>query len=496
METLSAYVYQPEQVRELDRIAIEELGIPGYELMCRAGQAAFDAAHERYTSALHWLVLCGAGNNAGDGYVIARLARKAGLDVTVVALVDPTQLHGDAATAWEDFHAAGGAVLGFADADFARAELVIDALLGTGLGRELDGAYLQTVDAVNASGLPVVAVDMPSGLHGSSGEIMGAAVRASVTVSFVGLKQGFYLADGPDCIGELVFSDLGIPLKPVRSVQPTLRIFQQQDLDELLPRRPRTAHKGTFGHVLVVGGNDGMGGAVRLAGAAALRAGAGLVTVATRPANVPVVNAACPELMATAAFAGHDMEGALARATVIALGPGLGTDGWAQALFDQVVNLAMPKVIDADALNLLAANPQHREDWILTPHPGEAARLLNTDTASVQHDRIGALAELCERYGGTVILKGHASLVGTSNELPYLIDRGNPGMASGGMGDALTGITAAFMAQNPAAGASRCAAGAAFAHATAGDAAAQHGERGMLATDLIAQLRTCLNHAS
>ncbi|MGI9309174.1 MAG: NAD(P)H-hydrate dehydratase [Gammaproteobacteria bacterium] len=494
METLSAYVYPPEQVRELDRVAIEEMGIPGYELMCRAGQAAFDAAHERYTFAMHWLVLCGAGNNAGDGYVIAGLARKAGLDVTVVALVDPEKLQGDAATAWKAFHSAGGAVVSLAAADFAGADLVVDALLGTGLARELDGEFLQAVAAINASGLPVLAVDLPSGLNGSSGVVMGAAVRASLTVSFVGLKQGFYLADGPDCTGELVFSDLDIPFDRVQHVPPALRIFQQTDLDELLPRRPRTAHKGLFGHVLVVGGNAGMGGAVALAGAAALRAGAGLVTVATRPANVPVVNAACPELMAIGVVEAQDLATVLQRASVIALGPGLGADAWAAELFDYLVGLPVPKVIDADALNLLAASPQRRDDWVLTPHPGEAARLLNTDTGSVQRDRIATLAELCERYGGAAILKGHASLVGTAGELPFLITGGNPGMASAGMGDVLTGISAAFLAQNPSAGASRCAAAAAFAHASAGDAAAAEGERGMLATDLIAKLRTCLNH--
>ncbi len=493
MSAFSSLVFTPAQVREFDRIAIEEVGIPGAELMTRAGRCVFDLARERYPVAQRWLVLCGAGNNAGDGYVVARLAAAAGFAVTVAALSDPHQLRGDAAAAWQEFQSAGGKVVPFSAGLCEPADLIIDALLGTGLVRPVEGAWRSAIEAVNAAAVPVIAVDVPSGLCGLSGAALGAAVRADITVTFIGRKQGLYLGAGPDHAGQVVFADLGVPAGRLRNVTPALRLFGADDLAALLPPRPRSAHKGLFGHVLIVGGNHGMGGAARLAGEAAARAGAGLVSVATRPGNVAAVTAARPELMCRGIDSAADLEPLLERATVVAIGPGLGRDAWATALLERILAVALPLVVDADALNLLAGRALRRDDWVLTPHPGEAARLLGCPTSAVQADRLHAVTSLAARHGGVALLKGRGTLIARTGETPYVIDAGNPGMASGGMGDVLTGIVAGLLAQSSATGHLAVTAAAAWLHARAADEAASQGERGLLAGDLLGPLRRWLN---
>lgn len=490
-------VWTPAQVRELDRVAIGNYAIPGYELMTRAGQAAFRSARQRWPDAHRWLVLCGSGNNAGDGFVVARLARVAGLQVTVAVLADPCSLQGDAATAWRDYAGSGDTAQPFSAAQIAGSDLVIDALLGTGLQRPVTGEYLAAIEAVNAGARPVLALDVPSGLDSLNGAVLGAAVRADLTVTFVGRKAGLYLGSGPDYSGEIEFAGLDIPAGAVQQLQgaPVFRLFATADLARLLPPRPANAHKGSFGHVLIVGGNRGMSGAVRLAGEAALRAGAGLVTVATRPEHALWLPLTRPELMCSGVASGKDLGPLLERTTLVACGPGLGRDPWAQDLFDAVVGSDLPLVLDADALNLLADRKLRRENWILTPHPGEAGRLLGSSSTTVQGDRLAALNELCRRYGGTVVLKGRGTLIGREGSVPVLIDRGNPGMATAGMGDVLTGLVAGLAAQSGSTDV-LTAAGAAFIHAAAGDAAATTGERGLLASDLLAQFRPWLNPVS
>ena len=487
-------VWTPAQVRSLDRLAIERFAIPGYELMTRAGQAAFGIARQRWPDADRWLVLCGSGNNAGDGFVIARLAQAAGLQVTVAVLADPLSLQGDAAAAWRDYAGSGGTAQPFSVALIAGSDLVVDALLGTGLQRPVAGEYLAAIEAVNAGQRPVLALDVPSGLDSLNGTALGAAVRADLTVTFVGRKTGLYLGSGPDFSGEVEFAGLDIPAGAVQQLQaaPVFSLFDMGDLAGLLPPRPADAHKGSFGHVLIVGGNRGMSGAVRLAGEAALRAGAGLVTVATRPEHALWMPLTRPELMCAGVASGEDLGPLLKRATLVACGPGLGRDPWAKELFDRVVGSGLPLILDADALNLLAERRLRRDNWILTPHPGEAARLLGTSSAMVQGERVDALNELCRRYGGTVVLKGRGTLIGREGSVPVLIDRGNPGMATAGMGDVLTGLVAGLAAQTGSTDI-QTAAGAAFIHAAAGDAAAATGERGLLASDLFAQLRPWLN---
>jgi hydroxyethylthiazole kinase-like uncharacterized protein yjeF len=498
MSVMVSNVYKPADVRELDRIAIEEQGIPGYTLMARAAAATFAASRERFPDAHRWLVLCGSGNNGGDGYVIARLAKEQGFEVTVIAVSPPEKLAGDAATAWQDYVAVNGSIAEWSGAaDLQHADIVVDALLGTGLERELGGIYREIVDVLGENTAPVVAVDIPTGLNGVTGHVMGAAVRAELTVTFVGLKQGLFLAEAPNYCGEVVYDDLGIAPVGAERIMPSLKIFMQDDFRQLMPKRARTGHKGSYGHVLVIGGNTGMAGAARMAGEAALRSGAGLVSVATRPENVAAIVSGRPELMCRGVETDADIDALLERATVIALGPGLGQDDWARHVYAHALAANKPTVLDADALNLLAADPTDRDDWILTPHPGEAARLLGTTTVAVQTDRLTSLNQLAEKYGGCTLLKGHGTLVASfeTRALPWLIGAGNPGMATAGMGDVLTGITAAIYAQceltSP--GLDRITAAAAWLHATAGDRAAARGERGLAATDLFAELRACLN---
>ena len=488
MDSLPANIYSVAAVRETDRAAIEDHGVPGYTLMSRAGAAAVAEARNLFPDARRWQVICGAGNNAGDGYVVARLAALEGITVSVLALVDPERLQGDAATAYGDFVAEGGVVAPWEGQLDGEADLLIDGLLGSGLERDVGGEFADAVTAINAHRAPVLALDIPTGLHGDSGNVLGCAVRADLTVTFVGLKTGLFLGDGPDCRGELRFAGLEIPDSCRGGIEPAFRRIDDAMFAAALPRRQRSGHKGDYGHVLIVGGGEGMPGAVRLAGEAALRCGAGLVSIATHPSHASLLVASRPELMSHGVADAGDLDPLLQRADVVAFGPGLGTSDWARDLYGRIASLSLPTVWDADALNLLAEKPQRAENRVLTPHPGEAGRLLGQSGVEVQKDRAGALAALQARYGGTVVLKGAGSLV-SSQPVPYLCSAGNPGMGSAGMGDVLTGVIAALLGQ----GVAEAVAVGVEAHARAGDRAAASGERGMLATDLLDQLRAVVN---
>jgi NAD(P)H-hydrate epimerase len=488
MDNLPANIYSVAAVRETDRTTIEDHGVPGYTLMSRAGAAAVAEARDRFPDARRWQVICGAGNNAGDGYVLARLAALDGIAVSVLTLVDPERLQGDAATAYGDFAAEGGVVVPWEGQLDGAADLLIDGLLGSGLERDVSGEFADAVSAINAHRAPVLALDIPTGLHGDSGKILGCAVRADLTVTFVGLKTGLFLGDGPNCRGTVRFAGLEIPDGYRDGIEPAFRRIDDAMFSAALPRRQRSGHKGDYGHVLIIGGGKGMPGAVRLAGEAALRCGAGLVSVATHPSHASLLVASRPELMSHGVADASDLEPLLQRADVVAFGPGLGTSDWARDLYTRVASLSQPAVWDADALNLLAEEPQRAENRVITPHPGEAGRLLGLSAAEVQEDRAAALAALQARYGGTVILKGAGSLV-SSQPVPFLCSAGNPGMGSAGMGDVLTGVIAALLGQ----GVAEAAAVGVEAHARAGDRAAARGERGLLATDLLDQLRAVVN---
>ncbi|MGR8941199.1 MAG: NAD(P)H-hydrate dehydratase [Gammaproteobacteria bacterium] len=487
MQELPQTLYRAEQVRELDRIAIEDFGIPGYQLMCRAGDAVFASMAEKWPKARTVAVFCGSGNNAGDGYVIARLAAAAGLRAEVISVGDPDKLKGDALTACRDFVQSGGAITPFQAGRRIEADVLVDALLGTGLDRPVTGLYAEAIAAINRAQIPVVAVDIPSGLHADTGNALGSAVKADCTVTFIGLKQGLFTGQAADHVGEIIFDALDVPDEVFGSVKSNVfRVLHK-------PMRPRErcGHKGNMGHVLVVGGDLGYSGAARMAGEAALRVGAGLVSIATRPEHAGLMNLNRPELMCRGVDDGTELIPLLEKADVVVLGPGLGQGRWGQSLFDAALRSDKMIVLDADGLNLLAASPTCKPDWILTPHPGEAGRLLQVSAASVQQDRFAAAAALRATYGGVAVLKGAGSLIASGEDIG-VSTTGNPGMASGGMGDVLSGVIAGLWAQGMSA--RDAAEQGVFLHGRAADlAAVKDGERGLLATDLLPFLRQLVN---
>lgn len=485
-------LYRAEHVRALDRAAIEQEGIPGLELMERAGRAAFLALRERWPQARRLGVACGGGNNAGDGYVVARLASAHGLEVSVWQLGDADRLQGAAREAYARMQAAGVNPVPFEAGALAGVDVLVDALFGTGLDRAVEGTWAEAVTAINGSGRPVLAIDIPSGLHADTGRVLGVAVRAALTVSFIGLKQGMFTGAGGEHCGRIVFDDLGVPPSVYETVAADARRLRTGSFSGLLGRRERTAHKGDFGHVLLIGGAPGFGGATRMAGEAALRVGAGLVSLATHPEHTASLTATRPELMCHGVEEPGDLQILLARATVLGIGPGLGQSEWSEALLDAALAAQQPLVVDADALNLLARRePPRRGHWILTPHPGEAARLLGSSGAEVQSDRFAAAQALAARYRAVVVLKGAGTLVLAPGGEMGVCDAGNPGMASGGMGDVLTGVLAGLLAQRLSL--QQAAALGVALHAEAADVAAADGQRGLLASDLMPFLRRLAN---
>lgn len=484
-------LYRAAEIRTLEQAAIEAEGITSAELMERAGRCAYRLLRDIWPTARTLTVLCGGGNNGGDGYVVARLGIQEGLAVRVLALSPPARPSGDAATMANALVRAGGRIEPFQGLP-AATDLIVDALLGTGLARAVAGPWAEVIRQVNAHAAPVLAIDIPTGLDGDTGAILGEAIRATTTISFLGLKPGLFTGAGPDCCGRIHFSTLQIPATAYSRVRATARRIDWPMLAEGLPQRPRTAHKGDLGHALIIGGAPGMPGAVRLAGEAALRAGAGLVTIATHPSHAACLNLTRPELLCYGVADAADLASLIERADVVAIGPGLDQTAWAQALWTAALGAKRPLVVDADALNLLARVPHRCDAWVLTPHPGEAARLLGTTTAEVQRDRLAAAAALQQRYGGRVVLKGAGTLIqGPTHGPPAVCSGGNPGMASGGTGDVLTGIIAALIGQGLDLDEAVCT--GVCLHAAAGDLAASDGERGLLAGDLIAALRSTLS---
>lgn len=485
-----AELFDIAAARRLDAQASALLGDGGASLMEQAGQAAWHCLLERWPQAQRIGVVVGAGNNGGDGYVLARLARDAGRAVTVLRLDTDAPATALAQQSEQAFIAAGGVVERF-DGDLPALDLVVDALFGIGLNRAPAGAAVDLIHAINAAGVPVLSLDVPSGVDAQTGHVPGVAIRATVTLQFIVRHQGLYTGAALEQVGGRRLAALALPAEAGAGVQHSAACWAQSRLRAQLPARRANTHKGESGHVLCVGGNLGSGGAVMLASESALRAGAGLVSVATQPAHVAPLLARLPEAMVHAVQDAQELQALLPRAGVIAIGPGLGQDDWAHELWRQVLASGKPLVIDADALNLLAKAPRTLRDAILTPHPGEAARLLGLSTAQVQADRFTAAKTLADRFNAVVVLKGAGTVVAAPDALPRVIAAGNPGMAVGGMGDLLTGIIAALRAQGR--GAFDAASTGALLHSLAGDAAASEGQRGLLPTDLLVPLRRLVN---
>ncbi|MFZ2236693.1 MAG: NAD(P)H-hydrate dehydratase, partial [Dokdonella sp.] len=427
-----------------------------------------------------------------------------GFDVHAISFGEPG---GAAVDARERFRAAGGREMSFDNtSDLPLVDVIVDGLFGIGLDRDVDDTAAALIEQINASSQPVLALDIPSGLCADSGVPRGVALRAAATISFVSWKRGMFTGDALDYCGELELDTLDIPPAARQGIALDARLLDA-NIGCVLPTRQRNANKGSYGHVLALGSDHGFGGAIRMTAEAALRCGAGKVSVATRAANVAAINAARPELMAHGVDGPQELKSLLEGVDAVALGPGLGQAAWGHALWDTALHSGLPCVIDADALNLLSRGSvrlaggevisrsslpkPERGSHVLTPHPGEAARLLGTTTAKIQRDRYGSVRDIAARYNAVVVLKGAGSLIADPDCHVAVCPWGNPGMASGGMGDVLTGVIAALMAQGLSAwDAARL--GVAV-HARAGDIAASGQPRGLIATDLFPALRRLVN---
>lgn len=483
-------VWPAQALRQLETEAADSCGIALYELMQRAGQAVYEKIRQLWPEAQHWLILCGHGNNGGDGYVVARLAQAAGYQVTLLACEGSSDLPEEAEIARNSWLEAGGEIHSV-DAPWPdRVDVIVDALLGTGLNRPPAAPYAALIEQANLHPAPVFAVDMPSGLVAANGTAPGAVIKAAHTLSVIALKPGQLTGKARDYIGQLHFSALGLEGWLAGQTAPMARFDAGYLVHWLQPRRP-TSHKGDHGRLLVVGGDEGTAGAIRMTSEAALRTGSGLVRVLTHKQNIGPILAARPELMVDELSDQRLAEG-LAWADVIAIGPGLGQRDWGQKALKSVENSEKPMLWDADALNLLAISAQKRQNRIITPHPGEAARLLGIKTSEIENDRLHAAASLAKRYGGVVVLKGAGTIIASESGQIAFADVGNAGMASGGMGDVLSGIIASLMGQKLALFEAACA--GCVVHGAAADAVAQQrGTRGMLATDLFEQLWQFVN---
>lgn len=485
-------IYQTAQIRALEELAFAQIPITAEQMMLQAGEAAFATLDSHFSKVKHIGVFCGAGNNGGDGYVFARLAHEKEFKVQIWQVGKPQPEKPAAYAAYQACQKAGIPMGPFESmTEIDKPDMVVDALCGIGLNQTLREPTLTAIKKINDLGVSVLAIDVPSGIDADTGNILGAAVKATVTITFIGLKLGLLTGKGLAHTGTLLINELKIPQQLYDQVKPCALHIQLSDYSDYLKVRARDWHKGLSGHVLVVGGDLGYSGAPRMAAEAALRVGAGLVTLATRPENAPTVNATRPEIMVRGVEVVEDLLPLLEKANVIVLGPGLGQSAWSKTMWKACIYSDKPMVVDADALNLLALTTSQSPYWILTPHPGEAGRLLGTDTAHIQQDRLSAAEAIIRKYCGTCVLKGAGSLIVADNYLPALCDKGNAGMATAGMGDVLSGVIGGLLAQGiPNVQAAQL---GVLLHALAGDAAAKEGERGLLAMDLMTHLHHLVN---
>ncbi len=487
-------LYTAKQCRDLDFFAIES-GIAGYALMSLAGRAAFDLLSKLWsiTEPIH--VVCGLGNNGGDGLVVARLAHLQGRDVTVHLSGDAKKYLGEAECAYVDAQMQGVKIIPVDTSQTIKRGIIVDAFLGIGLVGPVRQSAAEIIQWINAAHRPVLALDIPSGLCADTGEVLGDAVKAEKTLTFIAAKRGLYTDKGVECCGEVYIDELAVPRKLYDKMGAGVELLKIESLLSLLPQRPRNAHKGLFGHVLVIGGNKGMAGAVLMAAEVCARTGAGLVSVATLPEHVPAIVSRRPEIMAHGVTSIHDIDALLGAATIVVVGPGLGKNPWAEQMLYRASASGLPMVVDADALNILSEGRVVRSpfpgQWILTPHPGEAARLLGVSVGEIGADRFAAAQKLQKQYGATVILKGAGTIIACEDRLS-LCSYGNPGMASGGMGDVLSGLMGSLLAQGFSSG--NAAKLAVALHSRAADIEVQkNGMRGLLASDLTAVIRQLIN---
>src|SRR5918995_1548331 len=505
-------VLNTQQMRDADRRTIEDIGLPSIVLMENAGRqtvAAMEAAFETLSTS-RVAVLCGRGNNGGDGFVVARTLAQRGVEALVFLLGSVAEVQGDARVNLEILGRVGVTVVEVTNAqewelhftEVSECDLIVDAIVGTGFHGPLTGLLETVVADVNGLGVPVVAIDLPTGVSADSHEIEGEAIEASMTVTLAAPKVPLILPPADVYGGDLVIADIGIPGSVIDELDgPWLELLTRERMRELVPARAADSHKGDFGRVLVIAGSLGKTGAAHLVALGALRSGAGLVTIATPRSCVSTLAAMMPEYMTEAleeTAAGTIEFGAADRvldmkADIICIGPGLGQDPSTAAFVQAVVERSgVPLVVDADALNAFSGDPERLAgrdgvDVIITPHPGEMARLLNVSVEAVQHDRLEHAREFAAARRVHVVLKGHRTIIAGPEGRSFVNLTGNAGMATGGTGDLLTGMIGAWFAQilDP----ERACKLAVYLHGTAGDLAeADEGEAALIASDLAGRL--------
>lgn len=508
-----------EEMRRLDRDAVSTYGIPVLLLMEQAGMGVVREMARRYGDLAERtiVVLAGKGHNGGDGLVAARHLLQCGARVRVFLTFPADASRGEARNQAEMFRKIGGRLLDPSNFDRAafrsaltEADLIVDALVGTGLSAPIAGFAAELATDVNAAHTPVVAVDIPSGISADTGDALGVAVRADLTVTFALPKRGHFLSPGAEHTGELRVVDIGIPRRAIDTAALPLSLFTAEAAARCLPARPREGHKGTFGHVFVVAGSLGRSGAALLASRAALRTGAGLTTLAcpesvltageARPAEIMTLPLPETAERTLAARALDPLLAALKPAGAVAIGPGLSTQAETQAVIRELLaRITVPMVVDADGLNALADHlePLRRPHppMILTPHPGEMGRLTRLGSREVQRRRIELAIDFARIHQVVLVLKGARTVVATPDGRATVNSTGNAGMATAGAGDVLTGVIAALLAQGlPVDQAARL---GVYLHGSAGDLiAAEHGERGMLAGDLVDRIPSALHRLS
>lgn len=484
-------VYTSAQIRLIEKQAIKQ-NISGDDMMQKAAQAAFKLIQEQWPTAKNILILTGGGNNGGDGWALATLLKKNKTQCTVHSIVDPHNLKNEAKHAYESALHAQVTIQQQQTLDTKEYDLIVDALLGIGIKGQLKHEILNIIKKVNQSRKPVLSIDIPSGLCADRGIALPIAIHATSTITFIGMKSGLVTANAADYCGKIIVDTLNLSTTFFTDITPPIHIAQSSDFTSLLIQRTASAHKGNFGHVLIIGSNKGMSGAAKLAGLGALRTGAGLVSIATHPQHANLLNITQAELMCHAIEKAKNLLPLIEKASCVVIGPGLGQDEWAKNIFKLVCKVNdKPLIIDADALNLLAKNSMRFDNAIVTPHPGEAARLLNCDIQEIHSQRWQSAMSIQKKLGGICVLKGKGTII-FNGEHSFVCTDGNPGMASGGMGDLLSGIIASLVAQG--ASLTDAATLAVCLHAEAGDMAAQEfGCRGLAASDLLPFLRKLVN---
>ena len=475
--------------------AAELAGVSMYQLMENAGQAVFSLMSDAYPDAQRILVLAGHGNNGGDAYIVARLAIEAGLVCALCELGSPDKLSADASLARNKWLALQGTKLPGNKLQFDDYDVCIDGMLGTGLSGSVRAPYRDIITRLNEHAIAVISIDIPSGMHADTGIANGVAVEANHTCTFIGTKSGLKTGQGKQLCGQLHFHDLGVGKEFQRLAQQIAKVVDFRRMPAF-PGRNINSHKGMMGKLLCIGGNEQYGGAIRLTAEAALRAGTGLVKVFCHEASRPTVNNTRPEIMVETRV--EQLQQVLTWSDAIVVGPGLGRDSWSTSILEAALLHCLRQhkhlVIDADALNLIAEHqrlviPQNLA--IITPHSGEAARLLKTSVSAIENDRYNAATMLTRTFETVSVLKGPGTLI-TSQGNTWICENGNPGMATGGMGDVLSGVLGALLSKGIS---NRLSAlyGVCL-HSYAADVAVQeNGETGLLASDLFPYIRKLVN---